>query len=233
MSSGLYSGVSAMRANQRRLEAITANLANVSTPAYKRLSTISQGFAVDRGAPGDLRVQVSSETDFTQGPLERTENPLDLGLLGDGFFAVEGPEGQVYTRNGSFRLDERGALLTADGRPVAWRSLGGSIDPVAEPVRVDTSGTVYQGSAEIGALQLVAFEDPTQLRMGPDGYYHAAPDLERTPAQAEVHQYALEGSNVSSIDELVAMITVQRSFESAAALMEKIDETYRRLNGAR
>ena len=233
MNTGLYSGVSAMRANQRRLEAITANLSNVSTPAYKRLSTLSEGVAIARADPGDLRVRVSSKTDFTQGPLERTENPLDLALQGEGFFAVEGPEGQVYTRNGSFRLDERGTLTTADGRPVAWRQLGGGIDPVGQPVRVDTAGTVFQGSAEVGALELVAFDDLARLRLDNDGYYRAPAELERDPATAEVHQYALEGSNVSSIDELVAMITVQRSFESAAALMQKIDETYRRLNGVR
>jgi flagellar basal body rod protein FlgG len=88
---------------------------------------------------------------------------------------------------------------------------------------------VLQGDALVGRIKLVAFEDPARLTLDRQGYFHAPPRLERSASSAEVHQGALEGSNVGAIDELVAMIQVQRSFEIASTLMRSIDQTYRRL----
>jgi flagellar basal body rod protein FlgG len=233
VSTGLYSSVAALQAGERRLEAITTNLANVSTPAFKRRASGASAFVVDPRDPQHVQVETHERVDFRQGVLERTGNALDLALMGEGFFVAEGARGEVYTRNGSLRLDPRGVLQTAEGRPLVWSRPGGPIDPLGEPVRIDEQGNVFQGSEQVGQLKLVAFESAEQLEVDGQGYYHARPGIEPVPADAEMHQFALEGSNVSAVDELVALISVQRSFQSASQLMRLIDETYQRLNGNR
>ncbi|MBJ02702.1 MAG: hypothetical protein CMK00_07520 [Planctomycetes bacterium] len=233
MDLGLVSGVSAMRAAERRLEAITANLANVNTTAHKGTRSVTRAFTVP-GTDGLQREVATRHTrDWRQGDYQPTGQTFDLALEGAGFFVAEGPAGELLTRNGTFRMDSEGVLLTQEGYAVAWDGARGDIDPLGPAPVVDSSGTVHQGSSAIGRLHLVDFADRSQLSDEPDGYYSAMPRAERLPAEANVRQGGLERSNISPIDELVAMIRVQRSFESANSLMRKIDETYGRLNNAR
>ena len=233
MDTGLYSGVAAMGAAEKRLEAIAANLANLDTTAYKRTSTATAVFEVPRGPAKRRELATTDTIDFTQGVLERTGNPLDLALDGRGFFAVETRDGEAYTRDGAFRVDEQGVLLTQDGDPVAWDGARATLAPVGEAVTVDGAGVVRQGSQELGRLKLVDFADPSRLARDPRGLWHARRDLDPAASTATVHQGALERSNASSIDELVAMIRVQRGFESATSLVRSIDQSYRRLNQQR
>lgn len=233
MNSGLYSGIAAMRSSEQRLQAITANLANVSTPAYKRRTAVSRSFEVGTLGRRHREITTSFTTDFSQGRIERTEDPLSLALKGEGFFVVEGPSGEAYTRNGSFQLDDAGVLQTTGGHAVVWDRGSGRIDPVGDAVRIDTSGQVFQGATAIGRLKIVAFESPELLQIDRQTYFHDPVGLAQTATDAEVHQYALERSNASSVDELIALITVQRAFESATSLVKMLDQTYRRLNRAR
>lgn len=229
MDSGLYSGVSAMDTGQRRMDSIAANLANVDTPAFKRLSTSTQAFHVRRGDRTVPGLRLHQRVDFSQGALQRTEVPTDVALFGEGFFAVDAPAGELYTRNGSFQVDGDGVLQSADGYPVSWESGSGRIDPVGAPLLIDPTGNVSQGAETVGRLKLVAFDAPERLELDRKGYYAAPARLPRRAATAEVHQGALERSNVSAVDELVSMIQVQRSFEVSSNLMRSIDQTYRRL----
>ncbi len=233
MDSGLYSGVAAMRASERRLDAIAANLANIDSPAYKRQNAVTHQFSVGAGERRHDAIVTRSEVDFAQGELARTGNPLDLALEGDGFFVVETQGGEAYTRNGSFNVDGQGVLRTADGHPVAWDGGRGKIDGVGEEVTIDGAGVVRQGSTQVGKLLLADFADRNALVQDREGYYHAGRGAARSTPTALVHQGAIEKSNASSIDELVEMIRVQRSFESAASLVRSIDQSYRRLNAPR
>lgn len=233
MDSGLYSGVAAMGAAEKRLEAIAANLANLDTTAYKRTSTASAVFEVPRGTGSRRELATTGTIDFTQGVLERTGNPLDLALDGPGFFAVETRGGEAYTRDGAFRVDEAGVLLDQDGEPVVWEGARGTLAPVGEAVTVDGSGVVRQGASEVGKLKLVDFADPSRLTRDARGRWRPVPGLEPAPSTATVHQGALERSNASSVDELVSLIRVQRGFESATSLVRSIDQSYRRLNQQR
>ena len=230
MNVGIYSGISAVRASERRLEAIASNLANIDTPGFKRRAV--QNFSVELGDQERSRKQVKTaqRIDFSQGLIERTGNPLDLALLGQGFFAVEGPQGEMYTRRGSLASDAAGNLTTQEGYPVAWQRGRGRLDPVGLPVTVDSSGVLRQGPNEIGQLKLVDFPALDRLREDSEGYFRAPANLDRAASTAEVHQYAQERSNVSGVEELVALISTQRSFESATRLMQMLDESYQRLN---
>jgi flagellar basal body rod protein FlgG len=230
---GIYSGVNAARTSERRLEGIAANLANVDTPAFKRVSTGVEAVRMQGGGELDLGLRTNARTDFSQGPLEPSSSPFHLALMGPGFFAAEGPAGEVYTRNGSFRVDDRGVLQTAEGYPVAWERRGAPLDPTGEVITIDGTGVVRQGAAELGKIKVTDFTDPSALEHLGDGFFKADRWAREVAAEGVVHQHSLEGSNVSSIDELVAMIAVQRNFESARNVMSLLDQSYGRLTQSR
>lgn len=226
---GLYNGVTAARASERRLEAITSNLANLGTPGHKRTSTGTRAFSVPGGSGDLIELSTFAQTDFGQGPLNSSASPYHFALEGPGFFAVEGPDGELFTRNGAFHVDQDGILQTAEGFPVSWDSAGAPIDPTGEEISVDGIGTVKQGGVEIGVLRVAGFAKPHELGSIGGGYYEASQAAGEQPADAVIRQRFLEGSNVQGVDELVAMITIQRDFESARNVMQLIDQSYGRL----
>ncbi len=233
MDQSLYSAAGAMRASEKRLEMLAHNLANSSTSGYKRKSTTNTQFVLQtRGR--EERVQGTTfYTDFGQGELSRTGQTYDLALMGDGFLAVDGPEGELYTRGGSMLIDAGGVLTAPDGRPLAWEERLGPIDPLGQEPTIDVEGRVQQGDVAIGRLRLVDFEDRARLVEETGGYWRASENmLERAPT-AEVHQGAIESSNASGMSELIEMIVTQRSYDLAANTIQMIDQSYKRLNQPR
>lgn len=229
MNKGLYDGVAAMASAEKRLESIVSNLANLNVNGFKRHGSSTESFdAVLRGVS---RRQVTTRTsiDFQQGTLRPTGNDYDLALAGQGFFSIETPEGEKYTRDGQFRVDEQGVLQTHSGSPVAWAGARGTIDPLGESVRFDKGGVVWQGSANVGRIKLTNFENTEGLTHAGTGLFHRPDSLNIATHTAEVRQGYLERANVNAVDEMVGMISAQRSFESASRLLSMIDQTYRRL----
>ncbi|MCA8980867.1 MAG: flagellar hook basal-body protein [Planctomycetes bacterium] len=222
-----------MRTSQTRMEAITTNLSNLSTPGYKKVGTSVRAFQVPGQPVGANELVTRVQVDFVQGNLQASSNPYHLGLQGPGFFAVEGLDGELYTRRGTFRVDDQGVLQTDEGFPIAWQGRGGKIDAVGAPVTIDGSGVVRQGNNNIGTLRIVDFDRPDKLEQIGGGYFQATPETRETPTEAVIYQSTLETSNVAGVEELVNMINVQRSFESATQMMKMVDESYKRLNQAR
>lgn len=232
MDAGLFHASAAMRAGEKRLESIANNIANVSTRGYKRETTFTHALRANR-ASGDAQVLTRSAPDLSQGQLEATGSPLDLALDGRGWFVVETPRGRAYTRDGAFRLDDRGTLVTQDGQPVAWKGSRGTLRAAGESVVIDADGRVRQGEANVGQLDVVDLEDPSVLTPVADGRWIAPPGAREIRSDAVVRQGNSERSNVEAMDELVALITIQRSFESAATAVRTIEQSYRRLNQPR
>jgi flagellar basal-body rod protein FlgG len=233
MSSGLYQGVAAMAAAEDRLEAITTNLANAGVDGFKRRTATVTSF--DTVLRGRVQRQTTARKglDFTQGFVANTGNTFDLALTGEGFFAVETPEGEAYTRNGRFHIDGEGVLLTQEGFQVAWDGPRGTIDYRREKPYVDPEGNVYQDDIRLGQLKLSNFQYKGELEARGSGYFKPVPGQRPAAHRAEVVQGALERSNVNAVGEMISMISIQRSFESSARLMQMIDQTYRRLNAPR
>jgi flagellar basal-body rod protein FlgG len=226
---GLQSGTDALRTSEHRLQVAAANLANLSTPAFKRRSVATHAFVVATQDGLQEVVTTSERVDFEQGPLRRTGNPLDLALDGAGFFGLEAPDGEVYTRQGTFLTDEGGVLVSHDGFPVAWEGGRGRIDPTGEEIFVDGSGEVRQGGISVGRLRIANFADEQALELTAEGNYRVPLGTAEVPHEATVHQGAIEESNVQSIDELVELIRIQRNFESASNLMRMIRRSYEQL----
>ena len=230
MDTGLYAGVAAMHSNEKRLDTIAANLANLSAHGYKRQASVTRAFTLGTGDRRHDEIATQHSTDFTQGELERTGNPLDVALEGSGFFAIDTKTGRAYTRDGTFHLDQQGTLLTADGQQVAWEGSSGRIRPTGEAIAIDASGAVRQGDASIGRLHVVDFDDPARLQEDARGNWRAPRGLEEKPSTAAVRQGAVERANVNSMDELIGMVVAQRRFENSATVLRSIDQTYKRLN---
>ena len=233
MNQGIYSSAAAMGAAERRLDAIAGNLANLEVHGFKRSGSATSAFDAELHGRRERHLATRAVRDFGQGALETTGNPLDLALTGAGFFAIETPAGEAYTRSGRFHMDERGTLVTMDGHPVAWEGGRGALDPLGVDPVVAPDGNVHQGELTVGRLRIVSFERPERLGVDAGGHFTGKPGLAPAPAEAQVHQGALERSNVSAVDEMVALIRVQRGFESAARMLSMIEQSYRRLNQGR
>jgi flagellar basal-body rod protein FlgF len=213
---------SGLQARMESLDLLANNMANSSASGYKAdrdfYSTYLSREALDSPDPavGDEPVIQRAWTDFAQGPLTSTNNATDLALSGPGFFAVNGPNGPLYTRDGSLQVSPNGTLVTADGYSV--RLEGGqplTLTPGA-PLVVGADGTVSQNGAALGQLEIVNFSDP-HLLTKTAGTYFQNPDPRTVSPQAatnaQVSQGKLESSNFAPAESAARMITVLRNFE--------------------
>lgn len=233
MNEGLLQGVNTMRTAEKRLEAIASNLANVDSNGFKRTGVTAREFERVLNGRVEREVSLKANYNFSQGPLRETGNVYDLGLSGDGFFVVDGKDGELLTRDGRFFVDDKGVLQTFEGLPVAWDGARGALDPNGVEPTIDSEGYVRQGQSQVGRIRIVDYEDKASLRAQTGGLFSADVSATPLPSTAQVRQGYLETSNVSAVDEMVAMIAVQRQFEAGAKLMSAIDQTYRRLTSPR
>jgi flagellar basal-body rod protein FlgF len=205
-----------LRARMEALELLANNLANASTNGYKSDRESYGIYLAPEAEAGSfastMPVMEREWTDFSQGSLRATGNPLDFAIDGQGFFAIDGPSGVLYTRNGAFQVTPAGQLATAEGYVV--RGSGGKpimLDP-AQPVDVLPDGTVRQGGQTAGRMEIVEFPSTTALSKR-QGTYFRASGAAPSPSQATVGQGKLEGSNVPGPESAVRLIGVMRQFE--------------------
>jgi len=210
---------SGLRSRMESLDMLANNVANATTGGYKsdrEFYTLyvapEAGSAADQ--PPTMPVIDRPWTDFSQGTLRATGNALDLALSGKGFFAVNGPAGPLYTRNGSFQVSANGALTTADGLPL--RGTNGKPVTVAasRPLEISPDGTVLQDGALVGQLQIADFTSTAGLVKQGSNYFRAtqAPGT-APPTGTEIRQGHLEDSNTGSAEAAVRLIGVMRQFE--------------------
>lgn len=235
MFQGYYDLASNMITQNRNLNVISNNMANVSTPGYKmdRLmeSTFREEMIYRYDKEGKTpvgtvsRMDVADErvTDYSEGGLRETGNALNVGLTGNGFFAVQTNNGIVYTRNGSFNLDDQGYLtLPGIGRVMG---INGPIQLTTDDIGIDTQGNITSadGFQNFGRLQIVDFADYGQLTKITGGVFQA--NAQPQAAQnVEVTQRYVEASNVSMAEEMTRMMSSQRSLQSAAQIFRIYDQ---------
>src|SRR4029077_17277827 len=169
MLRGIYSAAYAMEMSARNHEIVAENLVHATTPGYRRQASLYEASPASimppaSGGPAADFQLPRSYTYFEQGPLQHTHNPLDFAVSGDTFFVVEGPNGPLYTRNGSFELSPGGELQTRDGGYRVSGQGGAITVPLdAGPITVGSDGTVTANGAQIGRLQLANFERLEEL----------------------------------------------------------------------
>jgi len=229
MNAGLYSAVSGGISALTRLDAITNNLANASTPGFKAERLVQRAEHVGTAPPSDTTVSTpitrgTLETDFSQGPVEATGNPLDVALSGPGFLVVQGPQGERLTRRGNLALDTEGYLATTDGARVQGDS--GDIHVGNGPLVIGSDGTVRANDQSVGKLRVVDVADPAALvREGGTTFVAGSQPLTDV-AEADVHilQGSIEGANSSPVENLVAMVDTMRGFEAYMRAAERLDQ---------
>lgn len=249
MDTILSNAVSGMRSRMESLEMLANNMANASTGGYKsdrefyNLYVAAEAAdSADDGTGSMAATQPVIEkhwTDYSQGVLHETSNPLDAALDGPGFFAVNGPNGILYTRNGSFRVNANGVLVSPDGYPLRTSS-GATLQFTSNnPISIQPDGTVAQDGQATGQLAVVDFPDHSAInKQGLNYFVNVDPKLTPQTSTATVHQGHLEESNAAGPEMAVRLISVMRQFESlqkAVSVANEMDksavEEVARVNG--
>lgn len=246
-------GATGMLAQQLNVDVISNNIANMTTTGFKRRkasfmdliyqnldrpgSTSSDvGTIVPTGVQLGLGVRAGSVSRVhEQGPLQVTENPLDLAITGDGFFQVQLPSGETaYTRDGTFQVNESGQLVTAQGFLIEPNI---TIPQDAVDIDINLEGEVLvsiQGQTatqNVGQLQLATFINPAGLSARGDNLLTetdaSGSPITGTPNQdrfGSVRQGAVENSNVNIVEEITQLITAQRAYEMNSNVITTSDE---------
>ncbi len=240
MLRGLYTAATGMTVQRAKMDVLTNNIVNASTTGYKKDTLISSNFAevlverikdpyvVNSGndvGPYSFGTHIDEIfTNFASGGYEDTGEQTDLALSGEGFFAVETPDGERYTRAGHFTVDQQGMLVTDDGYYVLGEN--GRINIGAGSFKVDSEGNITADGTPAGTLRIVQFQDAAGLRKQGDGLYTSFNG--EAPANAEnkgVMQGYLESSNVDIATEMTDMISVYRTYEANQKILTMTDET--------
>jgi flagellar basal-body rod protein FlgF len=217
---------SGLRSRMEALDILSNNLANSNTGGYKVDREFYSLYQGEQAIPANgqqattLPVIQKAWTDFQQGLLTPTDNPLDLALQGKGFFTVDGPSGPLYTRNGAFKLSTTGVLTTMDGYPVRGVTPPNQppkkIQAVSQgPIQISADGTVQQDGQPLGQIQLVDFANGNALdKMGNSYFRLTDPKVKPTPAKdVTVNQGKVENSNVAPAESAVRLVDLMRQYE--------------------
>ena len=243
MIRGWYIGSSGMNAQQNRLDAISNNLANVDTTGFKKDIPVSKAFSellIRRTeADGIIQNSFGSQdvapivgkiglgvetnelyTDFQQGSFKSTSTSTDFALSGKGFFAVQTPVGERWTRNGNFILGKEGQLLTKDGYQVLGEN--GPIVLEDDKFQVNQDGMIYAKDSDgnaVDRLKIVRFDNERYLKKMGNSLWNTSdvsgqPHIAEGSERGKVLQGYTETSNVNVVNEMIQMIEVNRAYEA-------------------
>jgi flagellar basal-body rod protein FlgG len=257
MIRSLWIAKTGLDAQQTNLDVISHNLANVSTNGFKRQRAVFEDLLYQNmRQPGAMANQqnqvpsglqlgvgvkpVSTEHIHTQGSLQRTDNPLDMAINGQGFFQIQMPDGTLaYTRDGAFQRDNTGQVVTSGGYPLSpaitipedVRSITISRDGIVSVVQANQAAPV-----EVGNVQLATFVNYGGLQsVGENLYVETASSGAPTPntpglnGSGLLNQGMVETSNVNVAEELVTMIQTQRAYEMNSRAIQTSDNMLGRL----
>jgi len=261
MLRALWTAAAGMKAQQLFIDTIANNLANVNTTGFKKSRVDFQDLLYQTvtiagtKAPGGGQLPVgiqighgvqpvAIERLFTQGEITETKNPLDLVIEGDGFFQVLQPDGSIaYTRDGAFKLDKDGRLVTANGLPLEPEII---IPPEATNISISHDGTVSvltpgaTAPQEVGKIILAKFINSAGLKSIGYNLYKttdaSGEAITGTPGLegfGTISQGFLEMSNVQVVEEMANMIIAQRAYEINSKAIQTTDEMLRIANNLR
>ena len=232
MSDKTVIGLSRLIALQQQVDKIARNVANQTTAGFKREGLQFREYLTNADEPDDIPsapmrslVAVTGFTDFSAGPLKATGKPTDVAIVGEGFFVVQTAQGNRYTRNGSFTLDERGRVVTLAGDLVLTATGPLQVPTRDEPVNVGADGTISTARGPIGRLRLVRFEDLTKLNAeGGTLFASELSPVEIPATEVRLATGALEGSNVNAVQEMSSLVAATRAYDEVANTVLREDD---------
>jgi flagellar basal-body rod protein FlgF len=215
MRIGIYTAAMGARAQEKRLDIVSNNIANAATPGFKKEVVSFEDFLFQTSSPN-----------LEQGSIKATGNPLDIALSGEGFLKVQTNQGVLYTRGGNLTLNRDGTLITQEGWPVLGKGGPISITSRKAALRIETNGQVFDGTQNIDSLDIVKFPPKTAMVRVKNGYFKPA-DPQATPSAAEgcgVQQEALEEANFNVVQEMTQMIDAMRHFEAYHKIIQSFEQ---------
>jgi len=227
-------GLSRQIALQRQMDVVANNMANINTTGFKSENILFEEYVMpvarDQDFPrADQPLSYVQDWatihDLSGGAMVQTGSELDVGLNGDGFFAIQTPGGERFSKAGAFQLSANGTLVDASGNPVLGE--GGPIQfgPDENGILIAADGSISSSAGSKGRLRLVEFDNPQALTREGDNLWGGGTPVAATNTRAM--QGFIEKSNVSGVSEMAEMIKVTRAYESAANLAQKQDELRR------
>lgn len=255
MQNAMYSALFGALSNEHRMNSIANNLANVNTTGYKRdmlafkdtmdlyahdhimepvASIRDKKFFPDPQHISRTRI-ATSLTDFQQGGMKVTSAPLDMAINGEGFFKIDSPDGEFYTRNGHFTMNQEGIIVNERGWPVMSEGGPVTIPAGTKDIVVAEDGRVFANGDEVGQIQVVTVDNLAMLEKQGSNLFRVRPGAEAEempvdPARTWVAQGFLESANVDAVYEMVNMIETQRQFEAYQKVMQTADAIDREAN---
>ncbi len=227
MDNTMIVGLSRQSVLRRQIDVVANNLANLNTTGYRGLHMRFSEFPMPGSETGGEGTGISmvrdagALNDMTAGPVKHTGNPLDLSLDGKGWFVVQTPDGERYTRNGAFSLDAGGNLVTPQGFFVQGEAGNITFGATERDISVATDGTISTSDGGKGKLRLVKFENENLLLRDDDtSFIGENPE----PATAAIVQGALEQSNVQAVREIADMVSITRAYTSLSKLFSDTGE---------
>ncbi len=231
MIKGIYTAARSLEYKVKNIDVIANNLANLSTTGYKREIPFSEVI----NQMGD--VQVKKLTSQRQGDVLQTANPLDLAISGKGFFAVKNDDGEIeLTRNGRFKISDEGFLVNGSDKKVLGKngpiSMEDTMQNKDSVILITKAGEIKIGDKTVDTLLIMNVADPTQLARSNESNFIA--DGQQCFAAPEndygISQGYLEGANTNAIEEMEAMIQLNKEYESAQKIIAALDQSLGQAN---
>lgn len=243
MQNALLIGLSRQMTLERQMDVIANNVANANTNGFKADHSLFEEYLnsnahEDNFVGSDRRVSYVQDRgtyrDVGQGPMEATNNPLDMAISGNAFFAVQANGAERYTRDGKFALSSTGQLITSDGNLVLGTSGPIVFQPTDHDINVAPDGTVtvLEGTAKTdsirGKIRMVTFDDPAKLtKLGANLYGAGSANQQQADAKSTLQQGYIEKSNVNSVGEMSRMVEVMRSYTAIANLLQQQSDLHK------
>lgn len=236
METPTYIALSRQMVLRDQMDVVANNLANANTSGFKAEMMLMSEVEIpaERGTELSYVQDFATARDFSPGTLRPTGNDLDMAIQGNGFFAVQTPDGVRYTRVGRFQLNQDGVLVTSHGYPVLGGGSPLTFNPDDGPVNVAEDGSVSTDRARtgtqlqvVGKLDVVDFANRAALTPEPDNLFNAGTQA-TTEATGKVAQRMLEDSNVNTITEMTNMIEVTRNYQTMQRFLDSEHERQRR-----
>jgi flagellar basal-body rod protein FlgF len=206
-----------------QLEHISTNLANASTPGYKAEHLLLLNSLQQESRPGESASSLTSlVVDFARGILQKTDNPLDVSLQGDGFFVVQTQDGQAFTRKGDFRVNRQNQLITQAGEPVLGDA--GPITLGTGKARIAADGAVFSDENQVGKLRVVDFTKRSNLKNVGSMFVDDGTAGQKNVENPQIAPGSLELSNVNAVNEMAGMIDIHRTFEMYQKIIQTLSE---------
>jgi flagellar basal-body rod protein FlgF len=208
---------SGLRSRIQSLDLLANNLANTGTAGFKRDAEYYSLFSGDESTGGETLPMIQKQwTDFSQGTLQVTSNPSDVALTGDGFLVVKGPNGPLYTRNGSLQTKPDGTLTSSEGYPLLDTNNNPIVLAQNQPYTIGLDGGITQNNQPVATLQVVQFPNQQSLaKLGAASFQNSdvKKNVPKPATDVQVQQGKLEGSNVPVADAAMHLVGVMRQFE--------------------